>query len=80
MSNNETYDALLTAVQNYISDLDGDDVYARDWILVAGVEPVKGFATAATRIVITSSPRTTRYTVTGLLDWASDAFMSSDYE
>ena len=78
MSNNETYDALLTAVQDYVSDLDGEDVYARDWILVAGVEPVKDSSSYATRIVVTASPRTTRYTVTGLLDWASNAFVSDD--
>lgn len=70
----ETYMALLEAIQNHIRALDGDDYFARDWVLACGVEELQGGNAGTGMIRIERSPRSTAYTVTGLLGWALECY------
>jgi hypothetical protein len=74
LEHTESYLALIEAIQNHIRIIEGPDYYARDWVLAAGVEDIHGHNEHAGMIRMERSPRTTPYTVTGLLGWALDCY------
>lgn len=79
MTNNpETYLAVVEAIQNHIAAMNGEDRYARDWILVCGIENIHRTGDALNEIRMERSPGTTGYSATGLLSVALDCY-SADY-
>ena len=76
----ESYLALIDAIQHHIRTVDGEDYYARDWVLTCGVEHITGPKDAAGMIRLERSPRSTPYTVTGLLGWALDCYHPTDID
>ncbi len=66
----DTYSAIIEAIQEHIRQDVAEDQYARDWILVCGVETATMGETDRASIRIIKSPRTAIYSLTGLLDWA----------
>lgn len=77
-----TYDALIDAIQTHIRDTHGDNQYARDWVLICGVEAATMSEVEEASIQVIKSPRAAIYTVTGWLGWASDicAGYGDDYD
>lgn len=71
----QTYLQLLDAVQAHIQAITGEDTIARDWVLVCGVTDINALANDIDAdIRIDYSPRTTTYTLNGLLNLALDVF------
>jgi hypothetical protein len=78
LEHTESYLALIEAIQNHIRVIEGPDYYARDWVLAAGVEDIHGRSEHAGMIRMERSPRSTPYTVTGLLGWALDCYHAEE--
>jgi hypothetical protein len=74
----DTYLALIDAIQAHITAVSGSENYARDWVLVAGVDNILGEDGSEGEIRLERSPRSTPYTVTGLLGWAMDCYQPTD--
>jgi hypothetical protein len=70
----DTYMALIDAIQNHIRVIEGPDYYARDWVLATGIDHIHDQAQHAGMIRMERSPRSTPYTITGLLGWALDCY------
>jgi hypothetical protein len=68
------YMNLIEAVQAYVTSEDGESKFARDWILVAGVEDLQRDADSATEVRVVGSPHAASYTMTGLLSWGMEMF------
>lgn len=76
MNNPETYMNLLEAIQAHITAMNGSDKYARDWVLVCGIDDIHRNDDATGEIRLERSPGTTAYSVTGLLNWALDCYFA----
>lgn len=76
MNNPETYLNLLDAIQAHIAAMNGSDKYARDWVLVCGIDDIHPNDDSSGEIRLERSPNTTAYSVTGLLGWALDCYTS----
>jgi hypothetical protein len=68
------YMNLIEAVQAYVTSEDGDQKFARDWILVAGVEDLHRDTYSSTEVRVVGSPHAASYTMTGLLSWGMEMF------
>jgi hypothetical protein len=68
----ETYLHLIDAIQDHIQTIAGDNMIARDWVLITGTMRVESNGKDSTVRLITS-PRTAAYTVHGLVSLAYDA-------
>lgn len=80
MQNPDTYVKIIEAVQEHIQAICGDESYARDWVLIAGVDNINGEENDVHEIRLERSPRSTAYTVTGLLNWALDCYQPTDLD
>lgn len=80
MQNPDSYMQIVEAIQGHIQALCGDDAYARDWVLVAGVDSVSGAEQEVHEIRMERSPRSTGYAITGLLNWALDCYQVTDLD
>jgi hypothetical protein len=74
--NPETYMNLVDAIQAHIVALNGSDMYARDWVLVCGVDNIHPKNESTSELRFERSPGSAAYTVTGLLNWALDCYFS----
>ena len=75
----DSYMALIDAIQNHVRVISQDNnAYARDWVLVCGIEDIHGNNQHAGTIRLERSPRSAAYTVTGLLNWALDCYSVED--
>jgi hypothetical protein len=71
---------MLDAIQAFASSVEGDDKFAKDWVLAMGIERVNKTMNSPTEIRVVSSPNTVAYTVTGLLGWAIDTYQPGEIE
>ena len=76
MNNPETYLNLLEAIQAHVAEMNGSDRYARDWVLVCGIDDIHHTDNVSNELRLERSPGTTAYAVTGLLGWALDCYTS----
>jgi hypothetical protein len=76
----QTYAAIIDAVQTHVAEEHGDSMYARDWVLACGIEPVTPNTVEPSVIRVIKSPRAAAYSMTGLLSWAIDLFIPSEPE
>lgn len=75
MNNPETYMNLLDAIQAHIAAMNGSERYARDWVLVCGIDSINRTGDEVdNELRLERSPGTTAYAVTGLLGWALDCY------
>lgn len=66
----DAYMQLLDAIQTYVQTVEGSHYYARDWILITGVQSVDDATDAQLRI--DHSPSTMPWTINGLMGTALD--------
>lgn len=66
MNRTQAYMELLEAVQNYIRTVHSDDHYARDWVLISGVEEIHN-SPRSSDIRIDTSPNASNWSIYGLL-------------
>lgn len=79
MDRTEAYMQLLDAIQKYVEIAQGSNLYARDWILITGIEAIQGDRDEA-EVRVDSSPNTANWTTYGLLTLALDNFHTgTDY-
>lgn len=78
--NVDTYMELIDAIQAHVQAVSGSDNYARDWVLVCGVDNIQGTDGSEGEIRLERSPRTTPYTITGLLGWALDCYQPTEID
>ena len=71
----EAYINMLNAIQDYIQTVHGDNTYARDWILLTGLESIEGNDQSDVRM--DTSPNTSNWAVYGLLSIALDNVQTS---
>ena len=64
------YMLMLDAIQTYVQTVEGTEYYARDWILITGIQSVND--TTDTELRIDHSPNTTPWTINGLMGTALD--------
>ena len=72
MNRTEAYMELLEAIQNYIQTAHSPEHYARDWLLITGVEPISGTQTCEVRI--DHSPNSATWSIYGLLTLGIENF------
>lgn len=70
----DAYVEMSESIQKFISAVAGEEKYARDWVLAAGVSRIKGTRQAGTEIRVVPSLSTPAYAATGLLGWALDVY------
>lgn len=76
MNRAEAYMELLQSIQTYIETVHGADYYARDWILISGVENLKD-SHSSSEIRLDTSPNTSNWSIYGLLAIGIDNFNTS---
>lgn len=77
MDKREAYINMLDAIQDYIQTVHGDNTYARDWILLTGLEAVSG-SKDYSDVRMDTSPNTSNWAVYGLLEIAIQNFQTEN--
>ena len=80
MQNPDTYLKIIEALQEHIQAICGEEFYARDWVLVCGIDNVKGQEQDVHEIRMERSPRSAGYAITGLLNLALDSYQAIDLD
>lgn len=71
----ETYKALAEALQAHIADESADPTaFAAHWGVVVGVDSLNGYDEQTSQLHIFKSPRTPSYVLTGMLEYAANAY------
>jgi hypothetical protein len=73
MNRAEAYMNLLDAIQDYIQTVHTDEHYARNWVLVSGIQELNGTVNES-QVRIDMSPNTSTWSIYGLLTLGIDNF------
>lgn len=77
MNRTEAYMELLEAIQNYVQAIHTEKHYARDWVLITGIEPLNG-PSSDSQVRLDSSPNASTWSIYGLLTMGIDNFQTRE--